>query len=142
MKNLSYGSLFEGWEVAIAKHLVNEFKKQWRCLDIDDFEDLAVTSFLRLLGLCRLCRFFRRKEEQVSCLDEEPDAEAEKDKPENAGYRRIGLHGLAIEDAGQGLKKRQKLQDQRPERHRKHKDHREDRKQGASSGAYKPHRNR
>jgi len=40
MKNLSYGSLFEGWEVAIAKHLVNEFMKQWRCLDDDDFEDL------------------------------------------------------------------------------------------------------
>ena len=40
MKNLSYEGLFEGWEVAIAKHLVNEFKKQWTCLDIDDFEDL------------------------------------------------------------------------------------------------------
>jgi RNA polymerase sigma-70 factor, ECF subfamily len=40
MANLSYKGLFEGWEVAVAKKLVGEFKKQWRCLGTDDFEDL------------------------------------------------------------------------------------------------------
>jgi len=40
MTNLNYEGLFEGWEVTVAKNLVNEFKRQWRCLDADDFEDL------------------------------------------------------------------------------------------------------
>jgi len=54
MKNLSYEGLFEGWEVAVAKHLVNEFKKQWTCLDIDDFDDLlqeCLTHWFFGLGL-------------------------------------------------------------------------------------------
>lgn len=40
MANLSYRGLFQDWEVAVAKNLVNEFKENWRCLDSDGFEDL------------------------------------------------------------------------------------------------------
>lgn len=40
MANLSYKGLFQRWEMAVARNLVNEFKKKWRCLDIDDFEDI------------------------------------------------------------------------------------------------------
>ena len=36
----SYKGLFEGWEIAIAKKLINDFKKQWGCLELDDFDDL------------------------------------------------------------------------------------------------------
>ncbi len=36
----SYKGLFEGWEVAVAKKLINDFKKQWGCLDLDGFDDL------------------------------------------------------------------------------------------------------
>ncbi|MBL8013166.1 MAG: sigma-70 family RNA polymerase sigma factor [Candidatus Omnitrophica bacterium] len=40
MMSPSYKGLFEGWEIAIAKKLINDFKKQWRCLESDDFDDL------------------------------------------------------------------------------------------------------
>ncbi len=40
MMKPSYKGVFEGWEIAVAKKLINDFKKQWRCLGIDDFDDL------------------------------------------------------------------------------------------------------
>ncbi len=40
MTDLKYKGLFQDWEVAVAKKLVNEFKEKWRCLDIDGFDDL------------------------------------------------------------------------------------------------------
>ena len=49
MADLSYKGLFHGWEVAIAKSLVNEFKIKWRCLDIDGFKDLLQECLLHWL---------------------------------------------------------------------------------------------
>lgn len=40
MADINYKGLFQDWEVAIAKKLVFNFKEEWRCLDIDDFEDI------------------------------------------------------------------------------------------------------
>lgn len=37
---LRYGGVFEDWEIAIAKKLVDQFKRRWRCFAKDDFEDL------------------------------------------------------------------------------------------------------
>lgn len=38
--NLHYGGLFEDWEIAVAKKLVEEFRRRWKCLCREDFEDL------------------------------------------------------------------------------------------------------
>jgi len=38
--NRGYGQLFEDWEIAIAKNLVNEFQKTRPCLQREGFEDL------------------------------------------------------------------------------------------------------
>jgi len=38
--NLNYGSLFQDWEIGIAKRLINKFKKKYECLKNEDFEDL------------------------------------------------------------------------------------------------------
>lgn len=40
MADINYKGLFQGWEVAVAKKLVYDFKEKWRCLDIDGFDDL------------------------------------------------------------------------------------------------------
>lgn len=40
MADINYKGFFQDWEVAIAKKLVFDFKEKWRCLDIDDFEDI------------------------------------------------------------------------------------------------------
>ena len=37
---LTYGGVFENWEIAVAKKLVDQFKRKWRCFSKDDFEDL------------------------------------------------------------------------------------------------------
>lgn len=63
MMSPSYKGLFEGWEIAIAKKLINDFKKQWRCLELDDFDDL--------LQEC-LTQWFLAKDKY------NPDAEASK----------------------------------------------------------------
>lgn len=49
MADLSYKGLFQGWEVAVAKNLTNEFKKKWQCLDIDGFEDLLQECLIHWL---------------------------------------------------------------------------------------------
>lgn len=59
----SYKGLFEGWEIAVAKKLINDFKKQWKCLELDDFDDL--------LQEC-LTQWFLAKDKY------NPDAEASK----------------------------------------------------------------
>jgi RNA polymerase sigma-70 factor (ECF subfamily) len=38
--NRNYGQLFEDWEIAVAKNLVNEFRETQTCLQREDFEDL------------------------------------------------------------------------------------------------------
>ncbi len=36
----SYSGLFQDWEIAVAKKLVNEFQKRWICLEQEEFDDL------------------------------------------------------------------------------------------------------
>jgi RNA polymerase sigma factor (sigma-70 family) len=36
----NYGTLFQGWEIAITKKLINEFQQKWPCLAREDFDDL------------------------------------------------------------------------------------------------------
>ena len=36
----SYNGLFQDWEIAVAKKLVNEFQKRWICLEQEEFDDL------------------------------------------------------------------------------------------------------
>lgn len=36
----NYKGLFKGWEIGIAKNLINEFKNKWKCLEREDFDDL------------------------------------------------------------------------------------------------------
>ena len=37
---LNYGSLFQDWEIAVAKKLIKRFQLQWSCLPDRDFDDL------------------------------------------------------------------------------------------------------
>lgn len=36
----NYRGLFQDWEIAVAKKLVNEFQGKWTCLEREDFDDL------------------------------------------------------------------------------------------------------
>lgn len=36
----NYRGLFESWEIAVAKKLVNDYRKRWKCLEREDFDDL------------------------------------------------------------------------------------------------------
>jgi len=36
----SYRGLFQDWEMAVARKLVNEFQERWTCLGREDFDDL------------------------------------------------------------------------------------------------------
>jgi DNA-directed RNA polymerase specialized sigma24 family protein len=38
--NLYYGGLFRDREIAVAKKIVAEYRRRWKCLFIEDFEDL------------------------------------------------------------------------------------------------------
>jgi RNA polymerase sigma-70 factor (ECF subfamily) len=40
MKRSSYRGLFEDWEVGVAKNIVDEHKRNWKCLEREDFDDL------------------------------------------------------------------------------------------------------
>jgi len=44
MKRSSYRGLFENWEVGVAKNVIEEMRKNWRCLDLQDFDDLLQES--------------------------------------------------------------------------------------------------
>ncbi len=35
-----YEGLFEGWEIGVAKKVIEKFRKQWTCLAREDFDDL------------------------------------------------------------------------------------------------------
>jgi len=40
MMRSSYRGLFEDWEVGVAKKVIDGQRKSWRCLDLQDFDDL------------------------------------------------------------------------------------------------------
>lgn len=46
---LQYGDVFEDWEVAVAKYVVDGFLEQWKCLQPEDFDDLTQEALLHWL---------------------------------------------------------------------------------------------
>lgn len=38
--SLNYGSLFESWELAVAKKIIATHRKEWKCLEREGFDDL------------------------------------------------------------------------------------------------------
>jgi len=40
MKSQRYKGLFEDWEVGVAKNVIEKFRNQWKCLDLEGFDDL------------------------------------------------------------------------------------------------------
>jgi RNA polymerase sigma-70 factor (ECF subfamily) len=38
--SLNYGGLFESWELAVAKKIINAYRKKWKCLEREGFDDL------------------------------------------------------------------------------------------------------
>lgn len=46
-----YGELFEGWELAVAKRLINEFRSRWRLLEHDEFDDLMQECLVHWLSV-------------------------------------------------------------------------------------------
>lgn len=38
--NAKYGRLFEGWEIGVAKKIINQYRKEWGCLEREEFDDL------------------------------------------------------------------------------------------------------
>ena len=45
----NYKSLFNNWEIAIAKKLVGEFQGNWKCLEWEEFEDLLQECLIHWL---------------------------------------------------------------------------------------------
>ncbi|MFA4905065.1 MAG: sigma-70 family RNA polymerase sigma factor [Candidatus Margulisiibacteriota bacterium] len=35
-----YQGLFEDWEIGVAKNVIERFRKQWKCLELEGFDDL------------------------------------------------------------------------------------------------------
>lgn len=35
-----YQGLFEDWEIGVAKNVIDRFRKQWKCLELEEFDDL------------------------------------------------------------------------------------------------------
>lgn len=35
-----YEGLFEDWEIGVAKNVIERFRKEWRCIEQEDFDDL------------------------------------------------------------------------------------------------------
>lgn len=48
---MNYGGLFEGWELAVAKRLVNDYRKQWKCLEREGFDDLLQECLMHWLDV-------------------------------------------------------------------------------------------
>lgn len=47
--SLNYGGLFESWELAVAKRLVSDYRKEWKCLEREGFDDLLQECFMHWL---------------------------------------------------------------------------------------------
>jgi len=49
--NPNYRGLFESWEIAVAKKLVNEYRKKWKCLEREGFDDLLQEGLMHWLDV-------------------------------------------------------------------------------------------
>jgi RNA polymerase sigma factor (sigma-70 family) len=47
--NHHYRGLFENWEIGVAKNVIREFKSNWKCLRIEDDEDLLQECLIQWL---------------------------------------------------------------------------------------------
>ena len=45
----NYRGLFNDWEIAIAKKLVDEFQRKWKCLEEEEFDDLLQECLIHWL---------------------------------------------------------------------------------------------
>lgn len=41
MTSPNYRGFFEDWEIGVAKNIINKFRKEKRCLEMEDFDDLV-----------------------------------------------------------------------------------------------------
>ncbi|MFA5104833.1 MAG: hypothetical protein WC527_06620 [Candidatus Margulisiibacteriota bacterium] len=48
---MNYGGLFEGWEIAVAKRLIDEYRKAWSCLQREGFDDLLQECLVHWLDV-------------------------------------------------------------------------------------------
>lgn len=48
---MHYGGLFEGWEIAVAKKLINNYKRENKCLHYEGFDDLLQECLIFWLEL-------------------------------------------------------------------------------------------
>lgn len=85
---LNYQGLFERWEIAIAKKLVNEFQQNWGYLAKDGFEDL--------LQECLICWLVERNKY-------DPQREASK---KTYMSRIVKYHFFSIRDKAYAVKRR------------------------------------
>jgi RNA polymerase sigma factor (sigma-70 family) len=46
---LNYGGLFESWEIAVAKRLINDYRKAWKCLEREGSDDLLQECLIHWL---------------------------------------------------------------------------------------------
>lgn len=49
--SLNYRGLFEGWEIAVTKKLVNDYRKKWKCLEREGFDDLLQECLMHWLDV-------------------------------------------------------------------------------------------
>ena len=48
---MNYGGLFESWEIAVAKRLINDYRKAWSCLGREGFDDLLQECLVHWLDV-------------------------------------------------------------------------------------------
>ena len=51
----SFRESFEGWEMAIAKNLLGEFRRRWKCLEQEDYDetlDICLEHYYRVKDKC------------------------------------------------------------------------------------------
>lgn len=49
--SLNYRGLFESWELAVAKKIISEHRKEWRCLEREGFDDLLQECLMHWLDV-------------------------------------------------------------------------------------------
>ena len=48
---MNYGGLFESWEVAVVKNLINDYRRKWRFLKREGFDDLLQECLIHWLDV-------------------------------------------------------------------------------------------
>ena len=48
---MNYGGLFESWELAVAKKVINDYRKKYKCLEREGFDDLLQECLIHWLDV-------------------------------------------------------------------------------------------